>query len=72
MQNICNLIGWNSLHVSDIFNCYSANINRMLNAKSLAAYAKYTLVITRFRVQYDQYFPSFSYFADLFHYPLGE
>ena len=33
---------------------------------------KYTLVIARFRVQYDQYFLSFSYFADLFHEPLGE
>ena len=26
---------------------------------------KYALVIARFGVQYDQYFPSFSYFADL-------
>ena len=25
MQNICNLIGWNSVHISDIFNCYRAN-----------------------------------------------
>ena len=25
------------------------------------------LVIARFRVQYDQYFPNFPYFADLFH-----
>ena len=33
---------------------------------------KYALVIARFRVQYGQYFPSFSYFADLFHEPLGE
>ena len=32
----------------------------------------YALVIARFRVQYGQYFPSFSYFADLFHKPLGE
>ena len=32
----------------------------------------YALVITRFRVQYGQYFPSFSYFTDLFHEPLGE
>ena len=29
MQNICNLIGWNSLHISNIFNCYSTNINGM-------------------------------------------
>ena len=35
-------------------------------------YYTYALVIARFRVQYDQYFPSFSYFADLFHEPLGE
>ena len=33
---------------------------------------KYALVIARFRVQYGQYFPSFPYFADLFHEPLGE
>ena len=33
---------------------------------------KYTLVIARFRVQYDQYFLSFSNFADLFHESLGE
>ena len=31
----------------------------------------YSLVITRFQVQYDQYYPSFSYFANLFHEPLG-
>ena len=30
------------------------------------------LLIARFRVQHYQYFPSFSYFADLFHEPLGE
>ena len=30
------------------------------------------LVITWFRVQYDQYFTSFSYFSDLFHEPWGE
>ena len=30
------------------------------------------LVIARFRVQYDQYFPSLSYFADLFHELLGQ
>ena len=27
MQNICNLIGWNSVHIADIFNCYSTNFN---------------------------------------------
>ena len=31
-----------------------------------------TLVIAWLRVQYDQYFPSFSYFSDLFHEPLGQ
>ena len=35
MQNICNLIGWNSVHISDIFNCYRANINGMWNARKL-------------------------------------
>ena len=33
MRNICSLIGQNSLHISDIFNCYSANINGMWNAQ---------------------------------------
>ena len=33
---------------------------------------RYALVIARLRVQYGQYFPRFSYFADLFHEPLGE
>ena len=32
MQNICNLIGWNSVHISDIFNYYSENINGIWNA----------------------------------------
>ena len=32
----------------------------------LQKYQRYALVIARFRVQYGQYFPSFSYFADLF------
>ena len=35
-------------------------------------YSRYALVIARFRLQHDQYFPNFSYFADLFHEPLGE
>ena len=35
MQNICNLIGWNSVHVFDIFNYYRANINGMGNAEKL-------------------------------------
>ena len=32
----------------------------------------YELVISRFRVQYDQYSSSFSYFTNLFHEPFGE
>ena len=32
----------------------------------------HALVIARFQVQYDQYLPSFPYFADLFHDPLNE
>ena len=39
--------------------------------KELPIY-RLALVIIRFRVQYDQYFASFSYFANLFHEPLGE
>ena len=33
MQNIYNLIGWNSVPISDIFNCYRANINGMWNRR---------------------------------------
>ena len=32
MQNICNLIGWNGVHIFDIFNYYRAYINGMWNA----------------------------------------
>ena len=35
MQNISNLIGWNSVHIFDIFNYYRANINGMWNAEKL-------------------------------------
>ena len=35
MQNIYNLIGWNSVHIFDIFNYYRANINWMWNAEKL-------------------------------------
>ena len=45
--------------------CIKTFLNKQLSKK-------YALVIARFRVQYGQYFPSFSYFADLFHEPLGE
>ena len=37
----------------------------------LQKYQRYALVIAWFRVQYGQYFPSFSYFADVFHEPLS-
>ena len=33
MQNICNLIGWNSVHISNIFTYYRVNINGMWNAR---------------------------------------
>lgn len=35
MKNNCNLIGWNSVLISDDFNCYNANINEIWNAKKL-------------------------------------
>ena len=36
MQNICNLIGWNSVHISDVLNCYRENdTNGMWNAWKL-------------------------------------
>ena len=33
MQNIFRLIGWNNVHISDIFYYYSANINGMSDVK---------------------------------------
>ena len=41
----------------------------LLNITSVTLDKKctYTLSIARFRAQYDQYFPSFSYFVNLFH-----
>ena len=35
MRNICNFIGSNNVHISDIFNCYRANINGMCKARKL-------------------------------------
>ena len=35
MQKICNLIRWNSVHISHIFNCYSVYIKGMWNTKKL-------------------------------------
>ena len=48
MQNICNLIGWNSVHIFDIFNYYyRANINGMWNAKKLGElYKTFELTLT--------------------------
>ena len=33
MQNICNLVDWNSIHISGIFNCYNVNTNGMWKTK---------------------------------------
>ena len=40
MQNACNLTGWNSLDISDVFNCYNASINVMWNAWKLSEICK--------------------------------
>ena len=40
MQNICNLIGWNSMHIFDIFNYHHANITGMWNAEMLGGIYK--------------------------------
>ena len=40
IQNICNLIGWNRVHISDIFNCFSANTNGMWNKRKLGGIHK--------------------------------
>ena len=37
MENVWNLIGRNGVHISDIFHCYSANINGMSNERKLVA-----------------------------------
>ena len=34
MQNIRNLIGWNSVAIFDIFNCYRANINGLMECET--------------------------------------
>ena len=46
MLNICNLIGWNSVHIYDIFNCYSANINGMWKARKRGGIYKTSIVGT--------------------------
>ena len=40
MQNIYNLIGWNSVYIFDIFNHYRANINGMWSAEELGGIYK--------------------------------
>ena len=40
IQNIGNLIGWNSVHIFDIFNHYCADINGMWNAEKLGGIYK--------------------------------
>ena len=37
MKNICNLVNWNSIHVSETFNCYRGNINGIQNARKLGS-----------------------------------
>ena len=47
MQNICFLIGWNSVHISDIFDCYSADVNGMWNAKKRGGmYKTFEFILT--------------------------
>ena len=62
MQNICNLIGWKSAYIFDIFNCYRANINGMWNAGKLGD----KVVIVRCLVQCWQIFFSFLIFCCYF------
>ena len=40
VQNVCNRIDWNSVHISDMFICYSANVSRMWNVRKLAGIFK--------------------------------
>ena len=44
----------------------------MMTRKNNVTVAKLVIVVARFRVHHDKYFTSFSYFANLFHEPLGE
>ena len=46
IQNICNLISWNSVYISDMFNYYRANIDGMWNAQE--SWAKYTKIYKTF------------------------
>ena len=40
IQNIFNLIGWNSVPISDVFNYYSVNNNGMWNVRKLGGIYK--------------------------------
>ena len=44
----------------------------MISRDDISFSCKYVLVIARVRVQYEQYFSSSSYFADLLHEALGK
>ena len=47
MQNTCNLIGCNSMYISDIFNYYSENINGMWTARNLGGiYKTFEFILT--------------------------
>ena len=48
IENICNLIGCNSVHSFDIFNCYRANINGVWNAGKLGGiYETFEFILTK-------------------------
>ena len=59
MQNICNLIGWNSVHISDIFNCkYQWNVKRKKarqDIQNIWIYTnlKHTWYMCKYRVKQD-------------------
>ena len=49
MQNICNLVNWNSTHISETFNCYRANINGIQNARKLGSAQKHLNLSTNLK-----------------------
>ena len=49
----------------NVINWFSQNVINCIESFLHQTKTTYALVIARFRVQYGQYFPSFSYFADL-------
>ena len=59
-------------HFTFIYKILNHNIPSSVWHIKTYAHMFYALLITWFGVQYDQYFPSFSYFAVLFHKPLGK